>query len=85
MLPSHENSFDFDSVSLVRYLGINLAGKTVYLKSSSISASLIYTGYPLLGVQYIRSVKSNLCTTVTTQNATESNGIDAHAQDTTEV
>jgi hypothetical protein len=37
----------------------------------------------LLGVSFIKSLKSNLCTSLTTHNTTENNCIISHAQDTT--
>jgi hypothetical protein len=44
---------------------------------------LLSTDRLLLGVSFITSFKSNLCTALTTQNTTESNCIISHAHNTT--
>jgi hypothetical protein len=44
---------------------------------------LLSTGRHLLRVSFIIRLKSHLCTALTTQNTTETNGIISHAQNTT--
>jgi hypothetical protein len=41
---------------------------------------LLYTGRHWLDLSFITSLKSNLCTVLTTQNAIENNCINSHAQ-----
>jgi hypothetical protein len=43
----------------------------------------LYTCRPMLGVQFIRRLKSDLCTTVTRLRATEKKISNSHAQNTT--
>ena len=53
------------------------------VKSASFYHSVPFL--PLVAIAFITSLKSNLCTDLTPQNAVENNSFNSHAQNTTEL
>jgi len=52
-------------------------------ESHQLQHDILSIGRSLLGVSFITSLKSNLCTSVTTQNSTRNNYVITHTQNTT--
>jgi hypothetical protein len=84
-----ENAVDLHSTGSPLTLAIMVGGKHTYRycqKQESLSLrDFRSTGRHLSGVSFITSLKSDICTGLTTQNTTENKCIISHAQTTTAI
>jgi hypothetical protein len=79
-----KNSFDLESVVRVPYLQDNLSENTSVLVNMPLPMHIaLSTVCSLLGVQFLRSLVSNVCSALTSQNMAVNNTINPHTRHTT--